>query len=47
MAYLVSQVVPAQPSRKERLRVALSEEEAKAKQAGVPTGRAKRGGRRP
>ena len=47
MAYLVSQVVPAQPPRKERLRVALSDEEAKAKQAGVPTGRAKRGGRRP
>ena len=47
MAYLVAQVVPAQPSRKERLRLTLSEEQKRAKQAGVPTSRAKRGGRRP
>jgi len=47
MAYLVAQVVPAQPSRKERLRSALSDEEAKARAAGAPTRRAKRGGRRP
>ena len=46
MAYLVAQVVPAQPSRKERLKLALSDEQARAKRDGVPTSRAKRGGRR-
>jgi mono/diheme cytochrome c family protein len=47
MAYLVSRVVPAGPSRKERLRLALTDEQVQAKQNGVPTTRAKRGGRRP
>lgn len=47
MTYLVSQVVPAQPSRKERLRGKLSEEQARAAAAGVPTARARKGGRRP
>ena len=47
MAYLVAQVVPAAPPRKERLRLALTDEQTRAKQNGVPTTRAKRGGRRP
>jgi cytochrome c1 len=47
MAYLVAQVVPAERPRKERLRLALSDEQAKAQRDGVPTNRTKRGGRRP
>jgi mono/diheme cytochrome c family protein len=47
MAYLVGRVVPAEPSRKERLRAVLSEEQVRARELGVPTSRSKRGGRRP
>jgi mono/diheme cytochrome c family protein len=47
MAYLVGQVVPAQASRKERLRSVLSEEQVRARELGIPTSRSKRGGRRP
>jgi mono/diheme cytochrome c family protein len=47
MSYLMSRVMPAQPVRKERLRLALSDEQTRARQAGVPTSRAKQGGKRP
>ena len=47
MAYLLSRVVPEAPPRKERLRKAMSEEQERAKTLGVPTARAKRGGKKP
>jgi len=47
MAFLMSRVVPEAPPRKERLRRALAEDQAQATAAGVPTARAKRGGKRP
>jgi mono/diheme cytochrome c family protein len=46
MAYLVGQVVPDDGPRKERLKRTLSDEQARAVAAGVPTDRAQRGGRR-
>ncbi|HVP59493.1 MAG TPA: hypothetical protein VMT11_02950 [Myxococcaceae bacterium] len=47
MAFLVSRVVPEQPSRKERRARALTEEQERAKALGVPTARARRGGKSP
>ncbi len=47
LAFLMSRVVPEAAPRKERLRHALAEDQAHAAAAGVPTGRAKRGGKRP
>ena len=46
MAYLMSRVVPEQPSRKERLANALAEDKAHAVQAGVPTDRVRRKGKK-
>jgi cytochrome c len=42
MAYLVTRLVPAGPARKERLERSLSEDQAHAAQAGVPTQRVSR-----
>jgi mono/diheme cytochrome c family protein len=46
LAYLMSQVVPEQPNRKERLANALAEDKAHAIQAGVPTDRVRRKGKK-
>jgi len=46
LAYLMSRVVPEQPSRKERLANALAEDKAHAVQAGVPTDRVRRKGKK-
>ncbi len=47
MAFLMSRVVPEAPPRKERLRQSLAQDQARAAKAGVPTARARRGGKRP
>ena len=45
MAYLMSRVLAEPPPRKERLNRSMSDEQQKAKDLGVPTARAKRGGK--
>jgi len=47
MAFLMSRVVEEQPPRKERLKKELADDQARAAAAGVPTARARRGGKRP
>ena len=47
MAYLLARVVPQEPPRKERLRRVLADEQDRAKALGVPTKRARRGGKTP
>ena len=46
LAYLLSRAVPEEPSRKERLAAALAEDKAHAIQAGVPTDRVRRKGKK-
>jgi mono/diheme cytochrome c family protein len=45
LAYLMSRVVPEEPPRKERLKAAVAEEQQRAAALGVPTSRARRGGK--